>query len=319
MSAAPALTDRDDIETTPRRQFLGGTMRVLRGAIRTRRGKVGAILALAVFAVTFVGPFIPYGSSTAFVAAPFSPPGAGAGPLGADVLGRNVLARTLDGGWVILTLSILATILGVVLGAVAGVTAAYRRGLVDNLIMRTTDVALALPQLVFVLLILSLIGPKLWLLVLTVGISQAPQVARVAHAAAQNVCERDFVQAVAVWGVPPRTVIRRHVLPNLTTPLMVETGLRLSYSVILISGLAFLGFGTQPPDPNWGVMINENRLGLSSNVWGVAAPAILLAVLSVGVNTFADAIARANFGDSRSEEAVVASALGVGQVEVADE
>jgi peptide/nickel transport system permease protein len=85
--------------------------------------------------------------------------------------------------------------------------------------------------------------------------------------------------------------------------------------VILISGLAFLGFGTQPPAPDWGVMVNENRLGLSSNVWGVAAPALLLAMLSVGVNTFADAIARANLGDTRAEEAVVASALGVGQVE----
>jgi peptide/nickel transport system permease protein len=292
---------------------------VLRGALRTRRGKVGAVLALAVIAIAFLGPFIPYGSPTAFVAAPFAPPGGTAGPLGTDVLGRNVLSRVLDGGWVILGLAILATVLGVVLGAVAGVVAAYRRGLVDNLIMRTTDVALALPQLVFVLLILSLIGPKLWLLVITVGISQAPQVARVAHAAAQNICERDFVQAVAVWGVPPRTVIRRHVLPNLTTPLMVETGLRLSYSVVLISGLAFLGFGTQPPAPDWGVMINENRLGLSSNVWGVAAPAILLAVLSVGVNTFADAIARANLGDARAEEAVVASALGAGQIEGADE
>lgn len=315
MSAAPALTGGEGVSAPPRREFLGGTTRALRGALRTRRGKVGAVLALAVFAVAFIGPFIPYGSSTAFVAPPFSPPGGAAGPLGADVLGRSILARTLDGGWVILGLAILATILGVALGAVAGVVAAYRRGWADNLIMRTIDVALALPQLVFVLLILSLIGPKLWLLVLAVGISQAPQVARVAHAAAQNICERDFVQAVAVWGVPPRTVIRRHVLPNLTTPLMVESGLRLSYSVILISGLAFLGFGTQPPAPDWGVMINENRLGLSSNVWGVAAPALLLAVLSVGVNTFADAIARANLGDTRADEAVLASAFGVGQIE----
>jgi peptide/nickel transport system permease protein len=287
----------------------GGTARVLRGAVRTRRGKVGATLAVLVFGIAFLGPFVPTVSPTAFVATPFGPPGNG-GPLGGDVLGRDVTSRVLDGGWLILTLAILATVLGVSLGAFAGVVAAYRRGWWDTAIMRSTDVALALPQLVFVLLILSLIGPKLWLLVLAVGLSQAPQVARVAYSAAQDVCERDFVKAVAVWGVAPRAVIRRHVLPNLVTPLMVETGLRLSYSVILISGLAFLGFGTAPPAADWGVMINENRLGLSANPWGVVAPALLLAILSVGTNTFADAIARANLGEGRSEEAVVASALG---------
>jgi peptide/nickel transport system permease protein len=301
MRAAPALTGGEGVSAPTGRQFLSGTTRVLRGALRTRRGKVGAVLALAVFAVAFIGPFIPYGSSTAFVAPPFSPPGGAAGPLGADVLGRSVLARTVDGGWVILGLAILATTLGVALGAVAGVVAAYRRGWADLLIMRTTDVALALPQLVFVLLILSLVGPKLWLLVLTVGISQAPQVARVAHAAAQNICERDFVQAVAVWGVPPRTVIRRHVLPNLTTPLMVETGLRLSYSVILISGLAFLGFGTQPPAPDWGVMINENRLAVSVQPWGVVLPILAIALLTIGTNLLTDGFARAAIGIDRGE------------------
>ena len=118
--------------------------------------------------------------------------------------------------------------------------------------MRSVDVVLAIPQLVFVLLLLSVIGPKWWLLIIAVGLSQAPQTARVVHAAAQTVCEGDFVKAVAIWGVPPRTVIRRHVLPNLTTPLMVEAGLRLSYSIVLIAGLSFLGLGEQPPAADWG-------------------------------------------------------------------
>jgi peptide/nickel transport system permease protein len=171
--------------------------------------------------------------------------------------------------------------------------------------MRGVDVVLAIPQLVFALLLLSLIGPKWWLLILAVGLSQAPQTARVLHGAAQSVCEKDYVKAVAVWGVPTRTVLRRHVLPNLTTPLMVELGLRLSYSIVLIAGLSFLGFGAPPPAPDWGVMVNENRIGLASNAWGVMAPAILLALLAVGTNTFADAIARANLGESRGEAAML--------------
>jgi peptide/nickel transport system permease protein len=132
----------------------------------------------------------------------------------------------------------------------------------------------------------------------------------VVHGAAQDVCERDFVKAVALWGVPPRRVISRQVLPSLVTPLMVETGLRLSFSIIVIAGINFLGFGVTPPDPNWGVMINENRLGLGLNAWAVMAPALLLAVLSVGTNTFTDAVARANLGEARAEEAVLSASLG---------
>jgi len=265
---------------------------------------------LFVLAVAFRGPVFAPKSATAFVAPPFSKAGvSGAGLLGTDVLGRDVLSRTLDGGRSIITLAILATLLTIGAGAAAGVVSAYRRGLIEGLTMRGVDVVLAIPQLVFVLLLLSVIGPKQWLLVVAVGLAQAPQTARMVHAAAQNVCERDFVKAVAVWGVPPRIVLRRHVLPNLLTPLLVEAGLRLSNSIILIAGLNFLGLGAQPPAANWGVMVNENRLGLAINAWGVVAPAILLALLSVGTNTLADAIARANLGEERGEETIVAAAL----------
>ena len=288
----------------------GAVSRVLRAAIKTRRGKVGAFLALFVLAVAFLGPLIPTTSTTGFAAPPFTKPFVGdSGLLGSDVLGRSVLARTLHGGWLIMLYAIAATVLTLFLGAATGIVAAYRRGWAENVTMRGVDVVLAMPQLVFVLLLLSVLGPRWWLIILAVGLSQAPQTARVMHAAAQNVAERDFVKAVAVWGVPPRKVMRRHVVPNLITPLMVEAGLRLSYSIILVSGLSFLGLGTAPPNPDWGVMVNENRLGLSSNFWGVLAPAILLALLAVGTNTFADAIARANLGEERGEEAVIASAL----------
>lgn len=313
------MTTVDDLSAVPaepdvaQRRGVGTVRRVLREAIRTRRGQIGAVLALFVLAVAFLGAIIPHGSATAFSAPPFTKPGVdGAGLLGTDGLGRDVLARVLSGGWILLILAGLATVLTIVIGAFLGVTAAYRRGLWEGITMRGVDVVLAMPQLVFVLLMLSVVGPKRWLLVLSVGLSQAPQSARVIYAAAQDVCERDFVKAVAVWGVPPRKVMIRHVLPSLITPIMVETGLRLSYSIILIAGLSFLGLGTQPPDPDWGVMINENRLGLGTNYWGVLAPSILLALLSVGTNMFADAIARANLGENRSEQAVVASAGATG-------
>jgi peptide/nickel transport system permease protein len=311
--AVPASLVDDVAGTEPRSGSgrTGAVGRVLLAALRTRRGKIGAILALIVLTIAFLGPLVPGQSPTAFAAPPFSEPGVnGAGLLGTDVLGRSVAARVLHGGHSLMLLAIASTTLAVVLGAVLGVIAAYRRGFVEGLLMRGVDVVLAIPQLVFVLLLMSVIGPKWWLLIIAVGLAQAPQTARVMHAAAQSVCERDFVHAIAVWGVPPRTVIRRHVMPNLTTPLMVEAGLRLSYSIVLIAGLSFLGLGTQPPAPDWGVMVNENRLGLTSNFWGVIAPALLLAVLAIGTNTFADAVARANLGEERGEETVISSALG---------
>jgi peptide/nickel transport system permease protein len=281
--------------------------RVLMAALRTRRGQVGALLAIIVLFIAFAGPFLPHPSPTAFVSAPFTRPGGQAGWLGTDELGRSVVGRIMDGGWRLMLSALIATVLAVAAGSGIGVTAAYRRGVLDSLLMRSVDVSLAMPQLVFVLLMLSIISPSAWLLVLCVGIAQAPMTARVIHAAAQEVCERDFVKAVAVWGVPSRAVIRRHVLPSLLTPLMVEVGIRLSASIILISGLSFLGFGTPPPNPDWAVMVNENRLGLWSNYWSVIAPALLLALLAVGVNMFTDAIARSSLGETRGERAIMAS------------
>jgi peptide/nickel transport system permease protein len=283
--------------------------RTVAGALATRRGQIGLALTLLVVGFAFIGPFLPSRSATDFSGVPYSLPGKSNGLLGTDALGRDVLARMLDGGWSLLSLAAISTALAVLIGTVAGVVAAYRGGLAETIIMRSVDIILAIPQLVFVLLIVSVIGAKTWLLVLAVTLCQAPQVARVLYASAQDICERDFVKAVALWGVPPRTVIRRHVLPSLTTPLAVESGLRLSFSIILIAGLNFLGFGSQPPNPSWGVMVNENRLGLATNYWGVLAPAIVLAILAVGTNVFADALARVAFGGGHGEETPVVAAL----------
>ena len=291
----------------------GGTAwRALRVAISTARGRVGLLLTLLVVGIAFVGPFVAPHTPTEFTAAPSTPPGGPAGLLGSDGLGRDVLSRVLWGGWFLLLLALLSTAAAVVLGAGAGVVAAYRQGRVGAVLMRTVDVVLAFPQLVFVLLIVSVLGARPWLLVVAVALVQAPQIARVIYAAAQDICERDYVQAVALWGVPTRTVIARQVLPSLVTPLAVEVGLRLSFSIVVISGLNFLGFGVTPPAPSWGVMINENRLGMAGNMWGVVAPATVLALLAVGTNIFTDALARAAFGEGRAEETVVVGALGAG-------
>jgi peptide/nickel transport system permease protein len=278
----------------PRRLWLA----TVSAAARTRGGAIGLALAGLVMLIAFIGPFVAPHSPTEFVTRSFTPP-SGQFLLGGDNLGRDVLSRTLAGGWVLLLMALAATFLGLVGGTIAGVSAAYTRGFVDALIMRAADVILAFPMLVFALLLVSIVGPKLWLIVLAVSIAHIPQVARVMHSATLDVSERDYVKYAQLQGVRPSRVIRREIVPNLVSPLMVEAGLRLTYSIVIMAGLAFVGFGQQPPAPSWGTMINENRIGLQSNVWAVAVPVLLISVLTIGASTFTDAIARVVIGLER--------------------
>ncbi len=278
---------------------------LLWSAARTPRGAIGLGLAAIIVLVAVIGPFVTPHPSDALVTLTFGKP-SGRFPLGGDFLGRDVLSRVLDGGWVLLVMAACATVIGIAGGAAAGMSAAYLRGISDGIIMRAVDVILSFPQLVFALLLLSLLGPKLWLITIAVGVSHAPQVARVLRSATLDISERDFIKAAELQGMRPAKVMRKEILPNLVSPLMVEAGLRLTYSIVIIAGLAFLGFGQPPPAPNWGTMINENRGGLTLNPWAVIVPALLIAVLTIGTNTFTDAFARVAIGvDRRPEEAAL--------------
>jgi peptide/nickel transport system permease protein len=277
----------------------------LLAAVRSPRGAIGLGMATVVVLAAVVGPLVAPHDPDALVTLSFGKP-SGQFLLGGDYLGRDVLSRVLDGGRVILVMAVCATALGLVGGALAGISAAYLRGVSDGIIMRTADVILSFPQVVFALLLLALLGPKLWLITLTVGVSHAPQVARVLRSATLDISERDFVKAAELQGMKPGKVMTKEILPNLVSPLMVEAGLRLTYSIVIIAGLAYLGFGQPPPAANWGTMIYENRIGLAQNPWAVIVPAALIALLTIGINTFTDAFARVAIGaDRRPEEAAL--------------
>jgi peptide/nickel transport system permease protein len=246
-------------------------------AARTRRGAIGLALAAVVVAVAVLGPLVAPHPSTDFVTTPYAPPGHGF-LLGGDTLGRDVLSRVLDGGWLLLAMAALATLLGVGLGAAVGITAAYRQGFTEHAMMRTVDVALAFPQLVLALLLVSIAGPKVSLIVAAVAVGHMPQVARVIRAATLAIAESDYVKSAQLIGIRSSRVITRHIVPNLVTPL-----------------------------------INENRIGIASNPWAVVVPAALIALLTVGVNTYTDAIARVAIGDDGGL-AEVAISTGVPEV-----
>ncbi|MQB46227.1 ABC transporter permease [Rhizobium sp. ICMP 5592] len=274
----------DDVESKPRRIAV---QRVFRSA----RTSVGLGLMILVAAVAVFGPFFaPYGA-TELVGVPFDVPQYGS-PLGMDFLGRDVYSRFLNGGSSLVWMSLSASALGLVLGALIGLSCAFYKGWTDMLLMRLVDVKLAFPSVIFVLLIVTVVGPGKALLVILVGISQAPSVSRVIRGAALSVVNLEYVQYCRAIGLSGPRIIATQILPNVATPLLVEAGLRLMWSISLLAGLSFLGYGIQPPSADWGVMINENRNALSIQPWAVIAPIAAIAVFTIGGNIFAEAVLR---------------------------
>jgi peptide/nickel transport system permease protein len=283
--------------TLQRRPWLG----ILRDALRFGRTKIGAAIVLFLIAIALFGPLVAPHSPTEFIAVPNSGPSSDA-LFGADALGRDVWSRFLNGGRSVLWMSAAATLLGVGVGVIIGLIAAYARNWVDDVLMRGSDVVLAFPQIILALLAVSAIGPKLWLIVLVVAIGHMPRVARVIRGAAQEVVERDFVKAAEAVGERRSRIVFGELLPNVTSPLLVELGLRMTYSIGLIAALSFLGFGLQPPSSDWGLMINENRLSITVQPWAVLLPVLAIGLLTVGTNLITDGIARAAIGIDRKSK-----------------
>jgi peptide/nickel transport system permease protein len=277
-----------------RRPWLG----ILRDALRLGRTKIGVALVGLIVAIAVFGPLVAPHSPTEFVAAPNTGPSADA-IFGADSLGRDVFSRFLHGGLSVLWMAAAATLIGVVIGVVVGLVAAYSRNWLDDVLMRGSDVVLAFPQIILALLAVSAIGPKLWLIVLVVAVTHAPRVARVIRGAAQEVVERDFVKAAEAVGERRSRIVFGELLPNVTSPLLVEIGLRMTYSIGLVAAVSFLGFGLQPPAADWGLMINENRLSITVQPWSVLLPVLAIGLLTVGTNLITDGIARAAIGIDR--------------------
>jgi peptide/nickel transport system permease protein len=271
---------------------------VLRAALRSARGMVGLAIVGVLVAVAVLGPVVAPHTPTEFVGAPNALPSADA-LLGTDQLGRDVFSRFLHGGWSVIWLAAVSTVVGIAVGTAVGLVSAYARDWVDEALMRLMDVLLAFPPIVLALLAVSAIGPKLWLLVLVVLVCNVPYTARVIRAAAQEVFERDFIKAAEAAGERPLRIMFSEALPNVTGPMMVETGLRMTYSIAIIASMSFLGFGIQPPNADWGLMINENRLSLVVMPWGVVVPAIAIGLLTVGFNLVTDAVARSSAGIDR--------------------
>lgn len=258
--------------------------------------RIGAVILFVHLVLAVTGPFwAPYGFSQMGTGLPLEPASL-AHPFGVDQLGRDTFSRVIRGGHIVLLLSLSGTALGLVLGSIIGLLSGYIGGLLDTIVQRLLETLIAIPFLVLALLAMVAAGPELSgnpvLVVLVVALVYAPRIARMARTAAIEITTRDFVTVARLRGESAWSVMRRELLPNATSILLVEFALRAGYAPVLIGSLGFLGFGLRPPTPEWGLMISENRSLLMIAPASVIGPGLALASLVVGLNLFTEGLAR---------------------------
>lgn len=267
------------------RSQLGAVIRRASGS--TLAGTLALVFVALIAGVAVFGPLLSPTSPSDIVGAPFMP-SSGEHPLGTDFLGRDVLTRLLHGGTTTVLVAVFATIGSTVVGGTVGLVAGYRGGMVDEILMRAVDVLLAFPPILFLLMLASGFGPSAWLLWIAITIIFSPGVARIVRAATQTVSQHGYVEAAAARGESMPRIVFREILPNIRAPLVADAGPRLTFAILLVAAVNYLGLGLRPPAADWALMISENKAGLGLQLWASLAPAILIASLTVAVNVLAD-------------------------------
>ena len=244
------------------------------------------VIVLYTLGALFAPWLTPYGESQV-VAQAFEPWGAQF-LLGTDNLGRDMLTRLLYGGRNTIGIVALATCLAFLLGGAAGLLAAARGGWVDQVLSRVVDVLMAIPQLIFALMLLTLFGTSIPTLIIIIAVLDSTRVFRLTRAVASNVAVMDFVEVARLRGEGNGWIMFREILPNIMAPLVAEFGLRFCFTFLFISALSFLGLGIQPPTADWGSMVRDNATLISYGDITPLLPAAAIAVLTIGVNFVVD-------------------------------
>jgi peptide/nickel transport system permease protein len=212
-------------------------------------------------------------------------------PFGTDTNGRDVFSRVLAGSRNILLIAPAATLLGTVLGTMLGLITGYLRGVVDDVMSRFIDAVMSLPLIVTAILIVTAVGKSgNWVVILVIGLIFAPVVSRTVRAAVLQEAELDYVQAARLRGERAPYIMASEILPNVMSPVVVEFTVRLGYAIFTVASLTFIGFGVQPPSPDWAAQINQYWTFVDPYWWMTFFPALAIASLVVAVNLVADGI-----------------------------
>ncbi len=209
-------------------------------------------------------------------------------PLGTDQLGRDVLTRLLYGAQNTVSIALVTTVLAFAIGVVAGLSAAIISSWLDTLLCWLVDILMAIPTLIFALMLLSVLGTSIPTLILVIGVLSATRVFRLSRAVAMDVTVMEFVEVAKLRGEGWWWILRQEILPNTLAPLVAEFGLRFCFVFLFISSLSFLGLGIQPPTADWGSMVRENAGAIPFGLPTPFLPAAAIAVLTIGVNLVVD-------------------------------
>jgi peptide/nickel transport system permease protein len=263
-----------------------------RTLVSSAEGRAGLAISAVMLAVIAIGPLLAPRSPTAMGAAlPLEGPSR-AHLLGTDDLGRDVLSRFLHGGAVVVLLPLLAVTIALLVGGSLGIISAYVGGRFDRALTRVFDLLLILPQLLVALVLIAGLGTSSAVIVLTVGIVYAPRIGRLIRGAALGVVRNDYVVAAHLRGENLRWIATRELLPNIMGQVLAAYSLYLTYCIIFVATLSFLGLGEQPPSSDWGLMVAEGRGFIEQNPAGTIAPALGIAGVSVAFTLIADAVNR---------------------------
>ena len=283
-SSAAALVSAEVIEEEARppsawRSVLGST-----------EGRIGLGISLIVlFVIVFGRFFTPYPPNQIGVGPQTANPTA-AHLLGTDELGRDTLSRLLVGGTHIILIPLIAVTLAWIFGGLLGMFGAYKGGRTDELITRAFDLLLSLPPLLIVLVAIAALGTSNVVLVLTIMFVYLPRMGRIVRGATQAVVTSEYVASAQARGERTSAILLREVLPNIISPTVADFALRITYGVIFVATLNFLGLGVQPPRADWGVMVSEGRGFINIDPVATLAPAAAIALLSIALNLIADAL-----------------------------
>jgi peptide/nickel transport system permease protein len=244
-----------------------------------------AVVVLVALSASFIAPHNPVSQ----IAQPLLLPG-GAYVAGTDELGRDELSRLIFGARVSLYVGILAVSIALVLGATSGIIAGFYSGWVDNVLMRAMDILFSLPAIVLAIAITSILKPSLTNAMIAIGIVYAPTFARIARGPTLAVVNLAYIEAAHAVGLPNWRIMLRHVLPNVSAPLIVQTTVSLSTAILTEAALSFLGLGTQPPTASWGLMLSAARQYMLIDPWIAVFPGVAIALTVLGFNLLGDGL-----------------------------
>ena len=243
-------------------------------------------IALALFCALYA-PFIaPHGESE-IVGSVWQPMG-GDFLLGTDNLGRDLFSRLIFGARTTVFVALAATVLSFSLGMLLSFTAAVTGGFIDQIFSRFNDLMMAIPTLIFALVVLAVLPQQLWILILVMAVLDSTRVYRIGRAVALDVAVMEFVEAARLRGEGTGWIIFREILPNTLSPLLAEFGLRFAFSILFLSTLSFLGLGIQPPAADWGGMVKDNKDGIIFGISAALIPGGAIAGLAICVNLVVD-------------------------------